>query len=246
MLPKFENEVDMFHFHQKLDSDFTFGAIATRPLYYDNNNTFVGTNGNDILGQIDLKSILKKLMKDANMGCINPTVAGPLQKRAWMSILYNAVGRAGEVKFIDTANWMWHLGIKSLIFYGQKRRRQQFRQWPQSLKNTLELCQFVCTDEEEKDIRNGQILDEATLTTITTAVQKEAFLKMWTFEGVADPEATFKTNANAGSRAKKPTYNAVGKRVKKYKQALAGHGGIPGDHNNEPLRDRPEGLVYNP
>ena len=104
MLPKFEKEVDSFH--QKLDSDFTFGAITTRPLYFDNN--FEGTNHNDILGQIDLKSMLKKLMKDAIMGPINPTDAGPLQKRAWLSILYNAVGRSGELKYIDTANWMWH------------------------------------------------------------------------------------------------------------------------------------------
>ena len=55
-----------------------------------------------------MKSMLKKLMKDAIMGPINPTDAGPLQKRAWLSILYNAVGRSGELKYIDTANWMWH------------------------------------------------------------------------------------------------------------------------------------------
>ena len=101
-------------------------------------------------------------------------------------------------------------------------------------------------DEEEKNIRNGQTLDEATLTTITTAVEKKAFLKMWEFEGEADPEATYKANAKVGSRMKKPTYNAVGNRVKKYKQALAVHRGLPGDYNNEPLRDRPEGLEYTP
>ena len=104
--PKLANQID--DLHQRFDNDFSYGANATRPLYFNNNPS--GTNEvsetRDYVTTVDLKWVLKSLMKKANVG--HNITDGPLQHRAWLSILYNAVGRPGEIKFVDTANFIWH------------------------------------------------------------------------------------------------------------------------------------------
>jgi hypothetical protein len=44
-------------------------------------------------------------MKKAHLGCDRQ---GKLQQRAWLAVLFGAVGCGGEIKFVDTAKWMWH------------------------------------------------------------------------------------------------------------------------------------------
>lgn len=106
MRPQFEKECDKYHL--TIGSEFTFGETTVRPLY--SNNISVGYQQsdlpiNDYVSIIDLQSILKRLMNDATLNCSSE---GKLQQRAWLAILYSAVGRGGEVKFIDTADWMYH------------------------------------------------------------------------------------------------------------------------------------------
>ena len=62
---------------------------------------------------------------------------------------------------------------------------------------------------------------------------------MWDFEGVKNPEVKFSQNKTKGSQGKKMTYNAVGIRVKQYKQKLA-ESRVGVKHNNLKLMERPE------
>ena len=105
--PKLENEID--DLLQRFDNDFSHGAIAVRPLYYKNTYGSIGRGDDtsrDIVSMIDLEYMLQQLFKDAVVG--NNITDGPMQHRAWLTILYNAIGRPGEAKFIDTSNWTWH------------------------------------------------------------------------------------------------------------------------------------------
>lgn len=105
--PKLEDQID--DLHQRFDNDFSHGAVPVRALYYQNYYGSIGRGDDscrDIVSNIDLESMLKQLMKDAVVGEHIPD--GPMQHRAWLSILYNAIGRPGEVKFIDTSNWTYH------------------------------------------------------------------------------------------------------------------------------------------
>ncbi|KAL7527061.1 hypothetical protein ACHAXR_003748 [Thalassiosira sp. AJA248-18] len=107
--PCFEKALD--DFHRRFDNDFSSGATKILPLYYKNEYDAMSnvhrreTDNYDIVSHIDMELVLKKLMKEAMVGHSNE---GPLQRRAWLTILYNAVGRPGEIKFNDTNNWMWH------------------------------------------------------------------------------------------------------------------------------------------
>jgi len=105
--PQFEKECDRFLLN--IGSEFTFGEMTVRPLYSD--NEFVGYSAhgevpiNDYISVIDLNTILRNQMKEAKLSCDRE---GKLQQRAWLAILFSAVGRGGEVKFVDIADWMWH------------------------------------------------------------------------------------------------------------------------------------------
>ena len=102
--PRLEKGID--DLLQRFDNDFSHGSTATRPLYYKNSFGSVRTEDDrDLVTMIDLEMILGKLFKEA---IIKSTTDGPLQYRARLSILYNAAGRPGEIKFVDTANWKWH------------------------------------------------------------------------------------------------------------------------------------------
>jgi hypothetical protein len=109
MRPSFEKACDRFHI--QLGSEFTFGETMVRSLYSD--NEFVGYGDargdlaiNDYMSIIDLMSINRKLMNDATI--LGNNKEGKLQKRAWLATTYMAVGRGGESKFVDTADWTWH------------------------------------------------------------------------------------------------------------------------------------------
>ena len=112
----------------------------------------------------------------------------------------------------------------------------------QSLKNALELCFFVCTSEEATMLRNGKDMDDAKLTQLSLAIEKKAFMKMWEFEGKNAERESSKIRGK-GSRANKPTYLALGPRVREYKQELAKFHGLK-DYNNEKLCPRPEGFEW--
>jgi len=100
-----------------LGSEFTCGSGDIRPLYFntkDYNIRLLSEEGaeeaeeaalSEIIPQIGLEYVLKRLIEQAEDGLAKD---GPLQRRAILSSLYNATGRPGEAKFIDTANWQWH------------------------------------------------------------------------------------------------------------------------------------------
>ena len=93
---------------------------------------------------------------------------------------------------------------------------------PQSVKNCLELCEYVCNDAELKLLRNGKNMAALALKDLASNIGKRAFMEMWTLEG-ANAIAMATNNVSLGSRGEKPTYLAVGKRVRVYKQELCKH-----------------------
>ena len=94
----------------------------------------------------------------------------------------------------------------------------------QSVRNVLELCQYVCTREETNALKDGCNGDDGELLNTCKLVGKRAFMQMWAFEGVEDLETEFNKNKAAGSKGKAMTYNAVGIRVKDYKKSLVPSG----------------------
>lgn len=128
MHPNFEKELDQFY--MRLGSDYTFGETKTRPLYSD--NRFVGYDGelnlpiNDFISATDLKSILANLMRSSVLNASSNS-PGKLQQRAWLSILYNAVGRGGEIKFVDTAEWVYHPRFEAIdILWLELKTKQKY------------------------------------------------------------------------------------------------------------------------
>ena len=103
-----------------------------------------------------------------------------------------------------------------------------------NVKYTLELCQFVMSEDELNAFRNRNSVERGELLQLAAEIETRSFRKMWELEG-EDPDVSEQTNRKAGSKAKKPTYGAVGPRVLKYKKLLCPNG----DASNEPLRDRP-------
>jgi hypothetical protein len=104
MHPTFEKQCTRFHY--KLGSDYTFGETSTRTLYQDNGYSHIDREViNDYVSLIDLNMILRKLMKDA---VLNSNQSGKLQQRCWLAILYQAIGRGGEIKRQDLTEWMYH------------------------------------------------------------------------------------------------------------------------------------------
>lgn len=90
-------------------SEYFVGQMETRPLYSDNGA--VGYDGvldapiSDYISVIDLQYILKKLFGAATLDGFKE---GKLQQRAWIALCFHATGRSGEVKFVDTADFMFH------------------------------------------------------------------------------------------------------------------------------------------
>jgi hypothetical protein len=104
MIPQFTTEC--VRYHMRLGTEYTFGATSCQPLYEDNGFTGnCGPNITDFISLIDINSITRKLMKDAVINCDRN---GKLQQRCWLALLYQAVGRGGEIKHQDFTEWMWH------------------------------------------------------------------------------------------------------------------------------------------
>jgi hypothetical protein len=87
-----------------------FGGINTRCLYKVNGKDpqlwEFGRDDvlNDWVSKCDLKAVLRSLMRQARRGA---THDGPLQRRCWLVITYHAMGRGGEVKFQNYADWVF-------------------------------------------------------------------------------------------------------------------------------------------
>lgn len=113
-----------------------------------------------------------------------------------------------------------------------------------SLRNTLELCEVVLSEEDAKVLKNPGSSDED-VKTHAKSVEQKCMRKMLQYEGVdPDFEAQVAKKTNR-SQQKQPTYLAVGKRVREYKKnVLAPASGNTGDYNMEVLRDPPQ--VSNP
>ena len=68
-------------------------------------------------------------------------------------------------------------------------------------------------------------MDRTELFTLASKVEERAFKKMYEFEG-KNVEEEMENNKKNGSRAPKPTYQGLGKRVFKYKKDLARRRGL--------------------
>jgi hypothetical protein len=106
------------------------------------------------------------------------------------------------------------------------------------IKKSLELCQYVMSEEELFAFRAGTFTDEEALRTAADEIERRAFRKMWEFEGFDDIDRKEAENNNGG-RGQQPTYGAVGSRVREYKKYLAKLSGNQYS-DKEPLRERPE------
>ena len=106
------------------------------------------------------------------------------------------------------------------------------------IKKSLELCQYVMSEEELFAFRAGTFTDEEALRTAADEIERRAFRKMWEFEGFDDIDRKEAENNNGG-RGQQPTYGAVGSRVREYKKYLSKLSGNQYP-DKEPLRERPE------
>ena len=88
----------------------------------------------------------------------------------------------------------------------------------QSLKNVLELAWLVASNEE-KNVLKDKTTDKAKLNDVTCDIEERAFRKMYELEG-RNPDTEMKNNEKNPSRAAKPTYLALGARVRNYKKQL--------------------------
>jgi hypothetical protein len=113
-----------------------------------------------------------------------------------------------------------------------------------SLRNTLELCEVVLSEEDAKVLKKPGSSDED-VKTHAKSIEQKCMSKMLQYEGVdpdVESQVAKKTNR---SQQKQPTYLAVGKRVREYKKnVLAPASGNKGDYNMEVLRDPPQ--ISNP
>ena len=88
-----------------------------------------------------------------------------------------------------------------------------------NVRYTLELCQYdVMTADEKRFFSDSEFGQNHNLLLSTAAeIQTCTFRKLLELEGL-NPIAAEQTNRMAGSRAKKPTYGAVGTRVMEVKK----------------------------
>ena len=113
---------------------------------------------------------------------------------------------------------------------------------PGCVKLALELCEYVCTPTELATLREGSnsSVPKESILQLASAIEMRAFKKMWTLEG-DDAEKEYENNEKKPPQnAKKPTYLAVGKRVRVYKQKVAKFDSSKS--SNDPLCERPAGM----
>ncbi len=109
----------------------------------------------------------------------------------------------------------------------------------QSARNTLELSQFVATEEEVNSLKNNDLSDHE-LSSLATAIEERAFLKLWELEGKDPTLEEQKNKSRSGNQRKQPLYLAVGARVRKYKQEV-----LQGDKDTV-LIERPAAVAQAP
>jgi hypothetical protein len=106
MRSDFQTEVKRW----QIGSSDGFGGTNTRCLYKQNSKDpklyEFGRDAvfNDWVSKCDLTCVLRSLMKKARRGT---TTDGPLQRRCWLVLTYHAMGRGGEVKFQNYADWVF-------------------------------------------------------------------------------------------------------------------------------------------
>ena len=52
-----------------------------------------------------------------------------------------------------------------------------------AVKCMLELCEYVCTEDEKASMAGNNSLEEEELVLLASSIEKKAFMKMWDFEG---------------------------------------------------------------
>ena len=52
-----------------------------------------------------------------------------------------------------------------------------------AVKCMLELCEYVCTEDEKASMAGNNSLEEEELVLLASSIEKKAFVKMWDFEG---------------------------------------------------------------
>lgn len=111
MRPRFEKALDRFH--NEIGSEYISGETAKRPLYSSNGiaactaEDWANASIRDFVSMIDLRSILKQLIRTADP-IHRYHRDGKLQHRLIVALTYSAAGRGGEVKFVNTQDWMHH------------------------------------------------------------------------------------------------------------------------------------------
>jgi len=110
-----------------------------------------------------------------------------------------------------------------------------------AVKCMLELCEYVCTEDEKASMAGNNSLEEEELVLLASSIEKKALMKMWDFECKNGTLEYDEKNKKKGGQSKKPTYLAIGVRVKKYKQRLAKRCGMT-DYNQEKLCECPSDL----
>lgn len=100
---------------------------------------------------------------------------------------------------------------------------------------SLELCQFVMTDDEIALFRNpDSFADRKDLLDLAKDIEQRSFRKMYELEG-EDPDTAIQTNAQQpSSRQKTAKVGGIGPRVYKYKKEILGIG------RKDDLRERPQ------
>lgn len=105
--PRFEAECDRYQ--NTIGSDYSFGDTTKRPLYLSNMHSPVNADDSsirDYVSRIDLQYILKTLVKRTTS--IGHIIDGNLQHRFMIALTYMGCGRGGEVKFVNTSDWIYH------------------------------------------------------------------------------------------------------------------------------------------
>jgi hypothetical protein len=132
LLEQFRVKCDRFHQTIKGQGDTVFGETNYQPLFRTNQFEEIPgisergpffrdpenslepwfpsfdetklTDHDDLISQIDLTYMLKNLCRNASTLRVNDK----LQHRCWLLLLHLAVGRGGEIKYINFKEWTWH------------------------------------------------------------------------------------------------------------------------------------------
>lgn len=116
-------------FQLRVGSEYGFSDTYVRPLYSSNRYTAPHASDGQIIDYVslvDLRYVLKQLIDKARPDSLQ--LDGPLQHRAIIALTFMAVARGGEVKFVDTSNFMLHpyLGCTDLVWSELKNIKAKY------------------------------------------------------------------------------------------------------------------------